>query len=159
QPVTREVMGGPTIFSDRPARVRSVPSIEIASQRAYRAVREGEYFSSGFLTEGQPLVSGRIVSSGGIQRGSISHGHTALLFSNVVLSAPSDDTLSAGDLALTFNRTDDLGGDIGQIVVPTGLIRITGPAGTGNNLIAGQVIRVYQPVEDSQELIKVQPFI
>jgi hypothetical protein len=159
RPVTREVLAGPTIFSDRPARVRSAPSIEVASRRAYRAVREGEYFSSGFLTEGQALPSGMIMSSGGVQRGNSTRRHTAQVFQNVVVSSPPDDTLSAGDLVLTFRRTDNLGGDLGEIVVPTGLIKVTGPAGTGNNLMAGQLIRVYRPVEDSQELIKVQPFI
>ena len=55
-------MNGPTIFSAGPARNRTGgTSIAVATTRAYRAVREGEYYSSGFFTEGQELNAGRIV--------------------------------------------------------------------------------------------------
>ncbi len=158
QPVSQAALTGPTIFTNRPAGSRSFPSIEVASNRAYRAVREGEYYSSGFLTENQPLASGMLISTGAEQRGVHAGRHAALQFEDVVVSQPPGDTLQAGDLLLTFRRSDDNTG-FGQVVRPTGLIRVTGPAGQGNNLMAGQVLRLYAPVEDSQELIKVQPFV
>ncbi|HEY2806671.1 MAG TPA: LysM peptidoglycan-binding domain-containing protein [Gemmatimonadales bacterium] len=157
QPTGVAPLNGPTIFSERPARNRSAPSIEVASARAYRAVREGEYFSSGFLTENQPLPSGRIVNTAGETRGQRGH-HTAQLYESVVVAPPPGDPPQAGDMLLSFVRTEDLG-EFGQIVLPTGLIKVTGPAGTGNNLIAGEVVRIYAPVEDSQEVLKVQPFV
>ncbi len=158
QPVTQATLTGPTIFSSRPAGSRAFPSIEVASNRAYRAVREGEYYSSGFLTENQPLPSGMILSTAAEQRGVNAGRHAALQFEGVVVSQPPGDTLQAGDLLLTFRRSEENTG-YGQVVRPTGLIRVTGPAGQGNNLMAGQVLRLYAPVEDSQELIKIQPFV
>jgi LysM repeat protein len=151
-------MSGPTIFSVAPARARSVSNIEVTTARAYRAVREGEYFSSGFLTEGQSLNTGRIVGTAAETRDPSRARSAAQLFETLVLTQPTGDPLLTGDLLLVFRRSEEVG-TFGQIIVPTGLLRVRGAAGSGNELVRGQVIAVYGPMENNQEVLKVQPFV
>ncbi len=145
-------MTGSTIFSQRaPSRRISNISVEASTNRAYRAVRAGEYFSSGFLTEGQVLNTGRVVQMSSTMR------TTAQLYENIVISPPTAEGVQSGDLMLAFRRTDEVG-DYGQIVVPTGLVRVRGAAGTGNNLLEASVIALYGPLDQGQELLRIQPF-
>jgi hypothetical protein len=158
-PVVITPVGGPTIFSSPSARVRGGASVEVISSRAYRAVREGEYFSSGFLTENQPLNTGRIASTSAELRDVTRTRTTAHLFETITMTAPAGEAIAPGDLMLAFRRTEDHVGDYGQVVVPTGLVRVRGAAGVGNNMLSGTVVSIYGPMENDQELLKVQPFV
>jgi LysM repeat protein len=149
---------GPTIFNSPSARVRGGSSIEVMNDRAYRAVREGEYFSSGFLTENEPLNSGRIVSTSAEMRDIARNRTTAQLYERITIQPPTGETIAAGDLLLVFKRGDETEA-FGQIVIPTGLVRALGPAGENNNLVSARVVSLYGQLEKDQELIRVQPFV
>lgn len=145
---------GPTIFAAAPAIPRG-NEIEREEQRAYRAVREGEYFSSGFLTEGQALNSGHITAN--LQTsslGAISTRTSALQYDEVAIDPPGGETLVDGDMLLAFRRGAGVTG-FGEVIVPTGLLRVSGQAAERPK---ARVVGVYQQIQNGQEVIKVSPF-
>ena len=147
---------GPTIFSEQTVARIGGAGLELRESRAYRAVREGEYYSSGFLTENQPLNSGRILAN--LQTsalGSIRTRESAYQFEHVVIGLPTGDAPQQGDLLLAFRRTGETE-RYGEIVRPTGLLRYQGPA---NDRHIATVVRQFGQIADGQELIKVGLFM
>ena len=145
---------GPTIFAAPPA-IPHGNEIEREEMRSYRAVREGEYFSSGFLTEGQDLNSGTI--SANLQTsslGAISTRTSALQYDEVTIDFPAGETLNDGDMLLSFRRGADVTG-FGEVIVPTGMLRVSGQAAQRPK---ARVTALFQAVRNGQEVIKVSPF-
>jgi LysM repeat protein len=146
---------GPTIFAPQTARLRAETALGRLAERAYRAVREGEYYSAGFLTENQPLNTGRLLSD--VQHSSRQQTSARIavqLYDDVIVSAPPSDTLQTGSLLLAFRRGDEVG-NWGEIIVPTGLLRVK--AVQGDKYIAA-VLRMFGPLIEGQELLDIQPF-
>ena len=147
---------GPTIFSTMGA-ARPTPTLQGAGTRAYRAVREGEYYSAGFLTENQPLPSGQIVANAATSnRGTIRTRTSAQLNEEVIVSAPAGQQLAAGGLLLSYERTREVA-PYGEVVRPTGLLRVKRAA--ASPYWVAEVFRMFQPINDGQEIIAVQPFV
>ncbi|MBI1723645.1 MAG: LysM peptidoglycan-binding domain-containing protein [Gemmatimonadetes bacterium] len=152
-------MEAPTIFSPTlSAGTGPRPdAIEIENRLAYRAVREGEYYSAGFLTEGRALAGGRLL--GNVQTSSIrrlTSSTTAMLFADVAVEPPPGETFERGDLLLVYRIARQIRG-YGDVVRPTGLLRVAAPAGEGGN-IAATVVAVYGQITDGQSVLKVAPF-
>jgi len=149
----------PTIFAGTaasPLRQQQEP-IELRSERAYRAVREGEYFSAGFLTENEPLTVGRLLGNmrtSSVRRLSLSS--SPQLFSDVAVQPPGGEQLARGDLLLVFRREGEVRG-YGEIVRPTGLLRVTQAGEAGQN-VGAQVVSIYGQIADGQEVLKTAPF-
>lgn len=152
----RASLQGPTIFHSQAAASNRMAELDLRESRAYRAVREGEYFSSGFLTENQPLPSGRILTN--LQTstlGAIRTRETASQFEDVAITLPPGETLQRGDLLLSYRRAAETA-SWGEVIRPTGLLRYQGPAGDRHR---ATVMRQFQTVSDGQELLKVSPFV
>jgi LysM repeat protein len=146
-----------SIFAQQPV-ARGTPPARIvaAAAHAYRAVRDGEYYSAGFLTENQPLPAGRIVGNAETEmRGDVRTRQTALLYEKVLVAPPPGEALAPGDLLLAFRRSDEVE-HWGQMIVPTGLLQVKDSA--GNRMVA-TVIRMYGSVADGQELLHIQPYV
>lgn len=149
----------PTVFaanSTTPRR-QTQEQIEFRVQRAYRAVRPGEYYSAGFLTEGQTLPAGR--SLGNAQAPSVGHltaGSTAMPYTDVAVEAAVGDTLHAGDLLLSFTTAGQIRG-YGDVIVPSGLMRVKSEQDQNRRAVA-TVVSMYGQVTDGQGLLKVTPF-
>jgi hypothetical protein len=148
----------PTIFSPTLQQTRAPQdAIETQTARAYRAVRDGEYYSAGFLTENQPLPAGRVL--GTVQGSSIrrlTSSSSAPLFSEVAVEPPSGEGLARGELLLSYRKTGEIR-DYGDVIRPTALLRVTSE-GSGGRPAAAQVIRLYGQLTDGQAIIKVAPF-
>ncbi len=146
----------PTVFA-RPRGPVAAPSVQVTMDETYRVVREGEYYSAGFLTELRPGQTGRIIGS--LQTSAIRRAYTrssATLFGDLLVRPAPADTLRPGDLLLVLRRSDEIRG-YGDVIVPTGLLRVSAvdsAAGTAS----ARVIAMYGYVQDNQELIKVTPF-
>lgn len=151
----RVISTGPTIFATVNQPRISTTAIDARSASAYRAVREGEYYASGFLTEGLPLPSGRVLANAQTSvRGAIRTTTTARVFERVVISTPPDTPLDSGALLLVFRRGDEVPG-YGEVIIPTGLLRVYDP--TGDRPLA-EVVRQFDRVSEGQEVIPVAPF-
>ncbi len=145
---------GPTIFSQQAPRTRAAAALERLAAASYRAVRDGEYYATGFLTENQTLPTGRII--GDVRMSSRVGSRMAVhLYDDVLVSAPPNDSLQPGNVLLAFRRGDEVG-EYGEIVVPTALLRVKGSEEAGH--YRATVIRMFGPVTVDQELLDVQPF-
>jgi hypothetical protein len=147
---------GPTIFAQGGAPPQQV-QVQMEEERAYRAVREGEYYASGFVADSRLLPSGTLV--GNTERSAIrrlSSRLTAAILTDVVVAPPAGETFRRGDMLLTFTVDRTIPG-YGEVIVPTGLLRVTSDGEPGGSAPA-RVIGVYGPVNSGQRLIKVPAF-
>jgi len=128
--------------------------------KTYRSVRfhplrAGEFYSSGFLTEGDSLPWGELL--GPTTPEQIESGRTRAAvqaYTGVGMRPPAGATYSVGDTLLVMDRREGPIG-YGQIVVPTGMIRVTGQNG---DQTIGEVVAVYGPIRDGQSLMPAEKF-
>jgi LysM repeat protein len=148
---------GPTIFANKSNVQRQANTLRLQSQQAYRTVRAGEHYSSGFLTEGEQLDAGQIL--GNTRTASITRltaTTSATLFSEVAVVPPSGEALKVGDLLLAYAVPRSIA-QWGEVVRPTGLLKVTGIGDASGNATA-QVIGVYQAITSGQLCMKVPAF-
>jgi len=146
---------GRTVFYPSTAPVQRREAVEVQQARAYRAVRQGEYYSSGFLTEAQPLPAGRLVASYETTvLGNIRTRQSAHLFEDVLVDEPPGDSLQPGEVLLSYRRGDEVP-EYGEVIRPTGMLRVVGRAG---NRYRATVVAQYTTIEMGQEYIRVAPF-
>ena len=148
---------GPTIFATKNSVGVSANTLRLQSEQAYRPVRVGEHFSSGFLTEGEQLNSGQLL--GNTRTASISRltaTTSATLFSEVAVAPPPGDPLKPGDLLLAYTVPRRII-PYGDVVVPTGLLKVTGVGSPTDNVTA-QVIAAYEAIASGQRVIRVPGF-
>ncbi len=142
---------GPTVFSARPTvSPEKTAALRLRERQAYRAVREGEFLSAGFILEqGEALSEGQLL--GNLATSTISRLITttsAQLFSFMAVVPPPDTTLKKGDMLEAFDRPRDIVG-YGTVILPTGLLKVTGLDSTGGTLTA-QVVAMYGTIESGQ---------
>jgi LysM repeat protein len=136
---------------------------KVSAQNAFKTYREvrfhplraGEFYSSGFLTEGDTLPWGRLM--GPVTPEQIESGRTRAAvqgFTAVGMIPPEGATYSVGDTLVAVDRREGPIG-YGEIVIPTGLIRVTGQNG---NQTVGDVIAVYGPIRTGQSIMPAEKF-
>jgi LysM repeat protein len=148
---------GPTIFSAKHTIAEAATSLRLQSRQAYRAVGASEHYAAGFLTEGEQLNPGRLL--GNTRTASISRLSamtSATLFSEVAVSVPPGATLKPGDLLLAYETPRQLD-PYGEVVRPTGLLKVTGVGSESDNATA-QVLAVYQAINSDQYVIPIAAF-
>jgi hypothetical protein len=135
--------------------VQTGPSIETSIERAYRPVRRSEFYSSGFLSEGMILPYGRllgVVDPAQIEK--VSNASTAMLYSRVAVTPPAGGSYRVGDTLLVVIVDRQVDG-YGDVVVPTGLLRITDA--TRDEQVA-EVVAVYGRIASGQRVLPAGPF-
>lgn len=142
---------GPTIFASRPTvSPETTAALRLKQQRAYRAVREGEFMSAGFLLlQGETLDAGTL--AGNTATSSISEITTttsAQLYSTVAVTPPPGATLKVGDVLESFEEPRTIPG-YGAVVLPTGLLKVTSAGAPGENVMA-RVVAMYQTINSGQ---------
>lgn len=152
---------GPTIFAQTPGQTpRPTPgaaTIQVTESRAYRAVREGEYYASGFIAAPGSLVPGAVGAT--VERSSLSRltvRTSVRMYGTVFVTPPPGETLQRGDLLLAYEVGRRIR-DYGEVVLPTGLLRVTS-AGEAGARAAATVVAMFSTVLSGQSLIQVQPF-
>ena len=131
------------------------PSLELQLARKYRPVRRSEFFSSGFLTEGQQLPFGNMLGTvTPLQIEAENRGTTAPLFAKVAVTPPSGARYQVGDTLLVLRVEREVSG-YGNVIVPTGLIRVSDATRAE---IVGEVIAAYGQIHDGQRVIPAEKF-
>lgn len=141
-------------FARRSA-TRPSESLRAYTDQKYQPLRAGEFFSAPFLTEGRNLPSGLML--GLTQPPDIRYireGQSAQLFNRVALLPPEGGSYANGDTLLSFQRELGMEG-YGDIVVPTGLVRIVG---RDANQYLAEVIGIFGPVRYGQEVMPAEKF-
>lgn len=139
----------------RRRRTESLEGLRAYVDQPYQPLRAGEFYSAGFLTEGQQLPTGIMLGTVTPQQiRNLSERSAVTLFSQVAVRAPSGASYAVGDTLLVIVRETGFVG-WGQVVVPTGLVRITGQA---ENQYLGEVVAVYGPMRNGQQTIPAERF-
>jgi LysM repeat protein len=156
---TRQLPGAdqPTIFAQQPARGSSAAALEIADSRAYRGVRVGEYYASGFIADSRALEAGVLGSNADKEalRRLVSRG-TATLYANVSVTPPAGQAYHRGDLLLAYDVGRTIVG-YGEIIRPLGLLRVT-TDGEAGQVVMATVTALYQQLDLGSSVMKVDEF-
>lgn len=125
------------------------------TNQPYRPLRRGEFYSSGFLTEERVMPYGRFLGpvvpsqiSSTRSRGSVT------LYTEVIVTPPEGAQYSVGDTLLVIRRDRNIE-NYGDVIVPTGLIRITDVSQPENRAL---VLASYGPMRNDQYVLPVEPF-
>ncbi|HXY70878.1 MAG TPA: LysM domain-containing protein [Gemmatimonadales bacterium] len=148
---------GTTIFASQGRTSVAASALKLNDQREYRAVREGEYYSAGWVLDaGEQLNAGTLI--GNVATSSISRLTTTnavMLYGTVAVTPPPGDSLKVGDLLLSYDLPRVVQG-YGSIVRPTGLLKVIGYGGRDTALT--HVVALYQQVDGGQYVVKAVPF-
>ena len=131
-------------------------SLQAYTEQAYRPLRPGAFYSAPWLTEQQDLPSGRLLGQvTPPQIDFIREGAPAMPFTRVGIEPPGGASYAVDDTLQAFFR--EVGHpDLGELVIPTGLIRIIGKT---DRQYLGEVIAVYGPIRGGQEVVPVAAFV
>jgi LysM repeat protein len=146
----------PTIFAAR-ARVEEANVLGAQEQRAYRAVRAGEYYSAGFVADRSALESGML--GGNLDKAALrrlSARTTAGLYASVIVAPPAGQAYKRGDLLLAYDAEQTIIG-YGDVIRPLGLLRVNAD-GENGQAVAATVTALYNAVRLGTHLLKVPAY-
>ncbi len=96
-------------------------TVKAYSEKNYRAIRRDEFYSGGFLTEGQDLPFGRIVGrTASPMIASISNFGVAKLYTDLAVSPPKGASYEVGDTLMILEKGWQVN-NFGFMVLPTGV--------------------------------------
>jgi hypothetical protein len=130
-------------------------SIKAYNNQPYRALRRSEFYSSGFLTEKQKLPFGTVlgpVTPQQVRASSVNAN--AMPFSTIAIEAPRGATYQIGDTLLVATLGTEIE-SYGQVVVPTGLIRVVD---TVQGRYVANVVATYGPIRNGQRVLPAEKF-
>jgi hypothetical protein len=118
-------------------------------------VRMGEFLSGGFLTDSGTFSFGSLLGPVTPEQIKSSRARAAvLLFTRVAVAPPEGASYAAGDTLVVVDRREGPPG-YGQLIVPTGLVRITGQNGSQ---AIGDVVAIFGPIRDGQAVLPAEKF-
>ena len=134
-------------------------ALDAFRDRSYRALRPGEFHSSGFMTEGQALPLGQFL--GNVIPSQIqveSQRSFTLLNDQVAVRPPSGGTYRVGDSLLVVQLAPGVSGDNpwGDIVHPTGLLVVTA---AGRDQMMARVLAIYGEIRNGQQVLPAERFV
>lgn len=149
---------GEPLFPRR-RQVEVTSALEDNRNRAYRALRPGEFHSSGFMTEGQALPLGELrgnVTPSQIQ--TASERSFTLYNDHVGVRPPSGASYRVGDSLLVVELGMGRSGnnDWGDIVRPTGLLVVTAQ---GRDQMVARVAAIYGEIRSGQHVLPAERFV
>jgi hypothetical protein len=130
-------------------------SLSALANRPYQALRAGEFYSSGFLTEGRDLAAGKLlglVTPSQIPVATVTE--TSMLHQSVLLGSPRGTAYETGDSLLLVRHGSSISG-FGRVVIPTGMVRVTEVA-PGRTV--GIVLAVYAAIEAGDLILPAEKF-
>lgn len=147
----------PKVAAPAPSRPAAVPQQRVetptpaAQQTASRTVRPGEYAASPWVdVPGGPRHSGFIMRSGELP-GVASADQSRMQLYDPVFFSPPTDSVPVHSLFLAY-RLGPLIENLGQIVIPTGIIEVTRTRDP-REAVTGRVVKMFDMVREGQRLI------
>ena len=113
------------IFPRQGQMVAEAPIMRAEFTDSYRAVTRAEFFQAGFLTEGRSWPFGSLLGAIAPQQVDARGSRAAMLFSQVGIRPPAAGAYQIGDTLLAVDLERGISGGFGQVVIPSGLIRVT----------------------------------
>ena len=127
--------------------------------RTYRALRPGEFYSSGFMSEGDDLPLGAFMGNAvPSQIQVVTNRSTTQLNDLVAVIPPAGASYRVGDSLLVVQLGKSVTGhpEWGNAVKPTGMLRITGVEG---DRYLGRMLAQYYQVFNDQYVLPIEPFV
>ncbi|HUL50690.1 MAG TPA: LysM peptidoglycan-binding domain-containing protein [Gemmatimonadales bacterium] len=145
-----------TIF-DRPASHVEQPAdvLRAYANQPYRPLRRGEFYSAGFLTEGEHLPWGQVI--GRVDQPAIPRLSTqsvAYQYDQIVIEPPARTSYHVGD-SILIARIDRNEGNWGDVVVPVGVARVRDV--TKKQLLA-EILLQFGRIRDGRVALPLEPF-
>lgn len=146
--------GEPTIFA-RETRRRAAQRAEIERETVEvpPRVRAGEYVAAPWVdSRGGPRGAGRIIEINDMPGIAQHSGRSRLQgFDNVLISAPANAPVRNGERYVSYELGPYID-DVGQIVVPTGVVEVVSEPRAGEALVA-RVVQVFGDMRTEQRLV------
>jgi hypothetical protein len=140
----------PTIFR----RTERGGGVMEAEGLAYRPIRRGEFYASGFLTEDEALPFGLVVGVvGRANLRSLPQSNMATLYGQIEVAPPEGGSYLVNDSLLVVRLAQSVNG-WGQVVVPTGIARVI----TADGPIMAEVVTLFERVADGHLVLPLEPF-
>jgi hypothetical protein len=121
----------------------------------YRAVRRGQFYSAGFLTEGASIPWARVMGDAGeppLQRTAATS--SAVIYQEVEIRAPEGAVYQEGDSLLSASLGREVPG-WGRVVVPTAILVVSHVS--GERLLA-RIVTQFRRVTDGQVAMPLEKF-
>ena len=145
-----------TIFDrvrPRSAEIRDI--LRAYTNTAYHPVRRGEYYSAGWLTENQTLPWAQVLGNTAQPAiHSLSEHTTAGQFEEISINPPRNASYHVGDSLLLARLDRDQVG-WGQVVVPTGVARVTS---VQPRQVLAQVVMQFGRIRQSNVALPLEPY-
>jgi hypothetical protein len=148
--------GAETIFDHPPTKQQQVSDVLRAyAQQIYRPVRRGEFYSSGFLTEGERLPWANVLgntATPAIQ--TLQAPSTATLFEEIAIVPPAQASYHVGD-SLLIAHIDRQIETWGGVVMADGIARVTK---VEPHQVLAQVIMAFARIRAGRLALPLEPF-
>ena len=147
-----------TIFDRRKTNRQIVQDVLRAYvNQPYRPLRPGEFYAAGFLSENEQLPWGQVLgstSTSAIHR--LSTTSSAQMFGEISVKPPRHASYHVGDslLLVRIDRGMEFG-QWGDVVVPTGIARVTS---IEEQQVLAEVVAQYGRVRDGELAMPLEPF-
>lgn len=145
----------PTVFQPRRDAGASLAHRRTSEVYRYRPLRRGDFYSAGYLTEGQDLPWAEVLGAVGRPTlGNLTASSAARIHGEIELRAPESAVYQIGDSLLVASLSREVRG-WGWVVVPSGITRITSVAGTH---VRAEVIAQFGRISDGQVAMPVEHY-
>ncbi|GBD32894.1 hypothetical protein HRbin33_01870 [bacterium HR33] len=147
--------GAPTIFAQARRGGLAVTEAMGGEVYRYRAVRRGQFYSAGFLTEGAAIPWAQVLGDASeppVARTAATS--SAVIYQEVEIRAPEGTVYQVGDSLLSASLAREVPG-WGQVVVPTAILVVTHVS--GDRLLA-RVVSQFRRVTDGQVAMPLEKF-
>jgi hypothetical protein len=147
-----------TIFDRRRTNRQIVQDVLRAYvNQPYRPLRPGEFYAAGFLTESEQLPWGQVLGStatSAIHR--LSESSSAQIFNEISVRPPHNASYHVGDslLLVRIDRGIEFG-RWGEVVVPTGIARVTS---IEEQQVLAEVVSQFGRIHDGELAMPLEPF-
>jgi hypothetical protein len=142
----------PTVFARAPRSAVS-GTVSMAAD-TYRAVRAGDFYAAGFLTENQKFPWAEVLGNADVAAPRGVTGTTAVIYQRVRIRPPRGAAYQVGDSLLTARLARQVS-DFGQIVYPTGIVVVTNVEGRD---VEGDIVVQFDRVGTGQVALPLEPF-
>jgi hypothetical protein len=151
-PVTSQA----TVFSRRRESLeRARHELRVLANPPYRPLRRGEFYSAGFLTDGDDLPLGRVIGSvEPLAIGVRTERTTAMIYQQIAVEPPRGAAYQLGDELWIVRIAREIA-DHGNVVVPAGIARVV--AMDGDRPIA-QLSETFDRVRQELAVLPLEPF-
>jgi LysM repeat protein len=145
-----------TVFERRPSATQQVRSVLRGYENLpYRPLRRGEFYSAGFLTEGQSLPYGHVLGNTSVSAiPRLTDQSDATTFEQIAIEGPGNASYHVGDSLLILRVDRDIGG-WGGVVVPAGAARVTE---VQRRQVLANVIMQFSRIRNGYLSLPLEPF-